>query len=659
MASTITPILGNADPVIVMSASGSGASTTVFIHNTGGEGGRPAQLFPATFIFAITDIVGVFSAIQINLEWSPISSSNGTPQYETVGTWNALSSGTVFFPCSATGQYRLNCTSFTGGTSFNIYASIASSMPQGSGGGGSVTQGTVPWVDNLTQVAGITLGATAVVNYGSTPAAVAVPAVNAFVTNAGSIGGGVQFADNAASGASPTGTLSMGWDSANSKVRALKVDASQNLLVDVSNASIAVTGTFFQATQPVSIAATVNVQGTKTPADSYVNPTDAVDTFALLAGWDATNTKWQRVQVDAGTGTLKVDPGTVTVTGTVSVTNFANPLPVSQSGLWNVNQAIGVAGFEKITDGTNTAAVKAASTAAAAADSSLVVALSPNSPLPAGTNVIGHVVVDSGAITVSGTVTANQGTSPWTIQGDSASGASKAGNPVQIGGVFNTLVPIVSSGQTVEAQFTKFGSQIVATGADNFVISGLVDGSSLNPTSLLTDSYGALSVARGLSNVLIDGQINPPMIGFVDAKRSTQFGDSYATGLNVFPSIFNGSSWDLLRSGGAIGTVATAGATASGSSKAGNPVQIGGVFNSSQPFVTTGQVVEAQSTSAGALIVATGIDPFIVQGIDRDQSIKVLLECIRRAIVAMACEGGKNRELDFDPTSIEREQNLV
>src|SRR5258706_569388 len=50
-----------------------------------------------------------------------------------------------------------------------------------------------------------------------------------------SFGGGTQFADNAVSGATPTGTLSMAWDSANSKVRALKVDASQNLETVVQN----------------------------------------------------------------------------------------------------------------------------------------------------------------------------------------------------------------------------------------------------------------------------------------------------------------------------------------------------------------------------------------------------------------------------------------
>lgn len=51
----------------------------------------------------------------------------------------------------------------------------------GGGGGGSVTQGTSPWVDNITQWASGVLGAMA--NYGTSPGAVLVPGVNAFVTN--------------------------------------------------------------------------------------------------------------------------------------------------------------------------------------------------------------------------------------------------------------------------------------------------------------------------------------------------------------------------------------------------------------------------------------------------------------------------------------------
>jgi hypothetical protein len=61
-------------------------------------------------------------------------------------------------------------------------------------------------------------------------------------------------------------------------------------------------------------------------------------------------------------------------------------------------------------------------------------------------------------------------------------------------------------------------------------------------------------------------------------------------------------------------TVNAQGPAASGAAKSGNPVQIGGVFNTTQPTVTTGQVVEAQSTARGALIVATGTDTFVVTG---------------------------------------------
>ncbi len=55
------------------------------------------------------------------------------------------------------------------------------------------------------------------------------------------------------------------------------------------------------------------------------------------------------------------------------------------------------------------------------------------------------------------------------------------------------------------------------------------------------------------------------------------------------------------------------GAAASGATQAGNPVKVGGVFNTTQPTVTNGQAVDAQATARGAYIVATGIDAFTVQ----------------------------------------------
>jgi len=87
----------------------------------------------------------------------------------------------------------------------------------------------------------------------------------------------------------------------------------------------------------------------------------------------------------AGTNTLgKVDQGVAAALSgawPVKVTDGTNTMPTGDV----VARAI----FEKITDGTNTAAVKAASTAAVVADPSLVVALSPNSPVPTGSNTIG------------------------------------------------------------------------------------------------------------------------------------------------------------------------------------------------------------------------------------------------------------------------------
>lgn len=60
------------------------------------------------------------------------------------------------------------------------------------------------------------------------------------------------------------------------------------------------------------------------------------------------------------------------------------------------------------------------------------------------------------------------------------------------------------------------------------------------------------------------------------------------------------------------GPFPTAGMIASGGTNANNPVKTGGVFNTTQPTVTNGQIVDAQYTARGAAIVATGVDPFAV-----------------------------------------------
>lgn len=249
--------------------------------------------------------------------------------------------------------------------------------------------------------------------------------------------------------------------------------------------------------------------------------------------------------------------------------------------------------------------------------------------------------------TITGTVAVTQSTTPWIVSGAAASGASKSGNPVQIGGVFNTTQPTVTTGQAVEVQATARGAQIVSTGVDTFnvtvnaalpagtnVIGHVIidSGSTTVVTGTVTVSgtvtsnigtTGGITVAQasttsGQSGPLIQGAVTTASPSYTTAQTSP-LSLTLAGALRV-----DGSATTQpvsLTSTTITGTVAVtqsttpwtvAGAAASGASKSGNPVQMGGVFNTTQPTVTTGQAVEVQSTARGAQIVATGVDTFNV-----------------------------------------------
>ena len=104
------------------------------------------------------------------------------------------------------------------------------------------------------------------------------------------------------------------------------------LLVNVSNASLAVTGTFFQATQPVSIAATVSVQGVKSnnavvPGATNIGTLPCVATTVAPAYTDT-------FQVGCSTnlvGSTRIISQTVTLstTGQQAVTAVATALPAN------------------------------------------------------------------------------------------------------------------------------------------------------------------------------------------------------------------------------------------------------------------------------------------------------------------------------------------
>lgn len=100
------------------------------------------------------------------------------------------------------------------------------------------------------------------------------------------------------------------------------------------------------------------------------------------------------------------------------------------------------------------------------------------------------------------------------------------------------------------------------------------------------------------------GGTTQPVSGTVTANQGTS------------PWVDNISQWGgtNVLTGGTAGSVGIGGLSATGTTASGNPDMIGGVFNTTQPTVTNGQVVDLQATARGALIVATGVDAFTVAG---------------------------------------------
>lgn len=166
----------------------------------------------------------------------------------------------------------------------------------------------------------------------------------------------------------------------------------------------------------------------------------------------------------------------------VDPTNFNNMLTVNADGSINVNATLSATptidiGKVVVIDGTVDTikqAVKAASTAAGATDPSAVVALSPNSPLPTGSNVVG-------AVTQSGT---------WNIGTVTTLPSIPAGSSV-IGKVgIDQTTPGTTNGVYVNT---------IAAGQNNIGnVGGKTIAVTVTPTVTSANAYGTNYVVGGL-----------------------------------------------------------------------------------------------------------------------------------------------------------------
>jgi hypothetical protein len=273
----------------------------------------------------------------------------------------------------------------------------------------------------------------------------------------------------------------------------LLADSSQNLLVSLSNVNgvalgsptawgtaasgnvIGVNSELFAGTTALTATGTslnVNITGGGSGGSQFAmgstQSSSALGTISL--GYDGTNV---RGLLSSSTGQLR------TISDTGSTTAVTGIVQVAPTG--SANTASNPF-FTAITDGTNgSAAIKAASTAAVAADKSLVVQVSPNQPTS----------------NFSGTV---PGTAP--------------SNTTLVGGIYNSSAPTLTTGQVAPFQFDSNGQLKVAgaTGSIQYVDAAAETAGAFSGTAALLFNGTAVKALQGdaSNNLLVKVNVALP-----------------------------------------------------------------------------------------------------------------------------------------------------
>jgi hypothetical protein len=186
-------------------------------------------------------------------------------------------------------------------------------------------------------------------------------------------------------------------------------------------------------------------------------------------------------------------------------------------------------------------------------------------------------------------------------------------NQVVTGGVYYSTKPTLTNGQSVAVQVDTNGNQlgVVRDAAGNDRGANV---NALNQLSVSVDNSPTVTANAGTN---LNTSALATSAKQSDGSQKSQLVDGSG---NVIGATSNALDINI-KSGNPTTITATqatasslnaqvVGAAASGASKVGNPVQTGGVFNTTQPTVTNGQAVENQATARGAQIVATGVDTF-------------------------------------------------
>lgn len=291
---------------------------------------------------------------------------------------------------------------------------------------------------------------------------------------------------------------------------ALQTNSSGILLTadaaDLLPATQSITVVDSASTNTTNFAGQVWYAGTPTAGSVASFTLSSEETVMLMISGTWTGTLQSEISVDEGTtwiahaihdisSPIFTSSFTANVVGSLNVaakTNYRIRATSTVTGSATIRiveslnaSSVYIANAVKLVDGssptsTTTMTIKAASTAAAATDTSIVVGFSPNSPLPSGqTGVIGAV---------------NQGTAPW-VTSDLADGpvapGTAAAKSLLGGAVYNSSAPTLTAGQQASLQSdvngnlkvdlaTSIPAGTALIGATNLYVNGATN-SATNP----------------------------------------------------------------------------------------------------------------------------------------------------------------------------------
>lgn len=340
---------------------------------------------------------------------------------------------------------------------------------------------------------------------------------------------------------------------------------SSPVVVASDQSSIPISGT---VTANIGTGNLAGITGSVTvKADTPANQTNALKVDGSATTQPVSGT----VTANAGTGNftvtqstasnLKVDlSGTAANATAIKVDNSAVTQPISATALplptgaaTSANQTTLGSQTTKINDGTNTAAVKAASTAAVATDPALVVAISPNNTLSLSNTDLTASISIAALSATSGSITTLNGQGTYVFQ---------------LTGTWTA---------TLQVQITADGTNWLNV-TDSFAVNShtlgtFVSGGNITSTGIYQIDSTGLSGIRLIATAYTSGTVTGTARASVSDALTALEGNSIVQG-----------------------------ASASGTAKNGNPLQMGGVFNTTTPTVTTGQMVEAQYNNRGSML---------------------------------------------------------